>query len=141
MTAVPCPHCDKTCAGPAGLASHIRSLHPEVVREREQQLERDLSREAPPEPATPASNGIVWEDPPSKGGRSKIVDDIIKLIPELRRNPGQWARLHTWTNTSGANGAQTALKKREDLSDIEFVARSSTKDKASSLYGRYVEAE
>ena len=92
-----------------------------------------------PPPATPTVNGLVWEDPPPRGRANSTLATIITLIPELRRNPGKWARLYTWSNASGANSAQGKLRKNEDVSDIEFVARSTkTSTKATStLYGRY----
>lgn len=139
MTAVPCPHCERSCGGPAGLAAHIRSMHPEVIREREKQLERDLHEALPETGGGAASNGIVWEDPPCS--RSGVVEIIVALVPELRRNPGRWARLHVWPNKTGANTNQSKLRRDERVVDIEFVARSDAKAGSSALYGRYVEAE
>lgn len=132
MTVVPCPHCDRTCAGPQGLSAHIRSMHPDKVGK---------SGHEAPEPGNAATNGngLVWEEPPKRGRRSEIVPAIVALIPELRRNPAKWARLYTWKGKSSAQGAKKVLAAREDLEDIEFSAN--VIDGGSALYGRYVEAE
>ena len=94
---------------------------------------------APAKPVKPppvaSSNGLVWEDPPS-ARRSSQFAEILDLIPQLRRNPGKWARLYTWRNKSGANGVQTRLRKMPELADCEFVARTVDGTK-SALYGRY----
>lgn len=126
MTVIRCPHCDRTCAGPAGLASHIRSMHPDQLTP---------GREAPPAP--PPGNGLVWEDPPATNGRhNKWLPLIADTLPELRRHPGAWARLFTWRDRKSAQAAKTSLAKRPEVADIEFAARA-LPDGTSALYGRY----
>lgn len=129
MTVVPCPHCDRSCAGPAGLASHIRSMHPEVLRE-------DPTREPPPDTN---SGGLVWEDPPARGRDASLIPELVALIPRLKERPGSWARLRTYKSATGAGGAKAKAKDAPELAHLEF--RASRVDGGSALYGRYVEAE
>lgn len=122
MTAVECPHCDRLCGGPQGLAAHIRSMHPAAL----------AAHEAPP--AAPAT-GLVWEDPPVANGRTPVEKLIEPLIPELRRNPGKWARLRDFPIKSSAASAKGRLAKMPHLADIQFAARITPT--GSALYGRY----
>jgi hypothetical protein len=130
MTAVKCPHCKRTIASPVMLQAHIRDMHPSQVEQP--------PREAPPESGARRSNGLVWEDPPP-ARRGGVLPAILALIPELRANPEQWARLRTWQSPSGANSVMSKLRKDASCADCEFAARSSTG--SSALYGRYVKAE
>lgn len=131
MTVVRCPHCDRSCAGPAGLASHIRSMHLDEYAQAVAQ--RD---EAPPATQPPA-NGFVWEEPPEVSTRrNKWLPLIGAALPELRRNPKKWARLYTWRDRKSAQAAKTSLAKRPEVTDIEFAARV-LPDETSALYGRY----
>lgn len=132
-TAVDCPHCPVQCAGPAGLASHVRSMHPEHARAG--------GREAPPgSPVTPASNGLVWEDPPApRSQASSAIQAILLAAPQLRRNPGRWAKLRSFKSSSGASSSKNGASKRAELVDIELVARKMPG--GSALFGRYIEAD
>lgn len=131
MTAVTCPHCNRTCAGPQGLASHIRSMHPDVARAAGATAG---ATGAPPDaPGAPPAHGLVWEEPPSPR-RSSQYTEVLALIPELRRNPGRWARLYTWSNKTGANGLQQRLRKDATVADCEFIGRITAT--GSALYGR-----
>lgn len=127
MTAIRCQHCDKMCGGPQGLSAHVRSMHPEVLRDRE----------APPEPATPAARpgGLVWEEPPPRGRTATVVPAILALVPELRANPGRWARLYTFKGATSAGGLKKKLIDRDDVADIEFSANKT--GTGSALFGRY----
>lgn len=92
-------------------------------------------------PAAPPQHGLVWEDPPPRGGGNTQVFVIVALVPELRRNPGKWARLYTWKNLTGANSMQTKLRALPELSDCEFIGRSNKAAGTSALYGRYLERD
>lgn len=135
-TTVICKFCDRRCGNSAGLAAHVKSMHPDEWAAEVAAAEARDHGEAPP--VTPVSNGLVWEEPPPKR-RDSAYTAIVALVPELRRNPGRWARLYTWSTSSGANSAQAKLRKDENLTDIEFVARSTKSDarSTSALYGRY----
>ena len=123
MTAVRCPHCEKMCGGPQGLAAHIRSMHPGATAG---------GHEAPPETAR---NGLVWEEPPTRGRTATTIPAVLALIPELRRNPNRWARLYTFKGATSAGSLKKKLNELDDLTDIEFSAnRTGT---GSALYGRY----
>jgi hypothetical protein len=103
------------------------------------EYEEDLAQasgnghEAPP--ATPIANGLVWEEPPPRSKRQGAIEAIVQLIPELRRNPKRWARLYTWRNKTSASTIASALRKMEELGDIEF--RATVVDGTGALYGRY----
>ena len=88
----------------------------------------------PTAPTAPPKNGIVWEEPPPRGRRSSIANEIAAPVPQLRENPGKWARLYTWTGKSSAGGMRKALAARADLVDIEWSAN--VVGKGSALYGR-----
>jgi len=105
----------------------------------------DPAAPAPPPPAARgrvgrdalADTDFAWEDPPPRGVGGRNVALVADLIPELRRNPGRWARLCIFQTDKGANSAKTSLAKVTQFSDIEFAARSNPADKTSTLYGRY----
>lgn len=123
MTAVRCPHCNRSCAGPAGLASHIRSMHPEQIEDT-----------PPLSPPTPRVE-LLWEDPPPRARDPWALALINPVLLELRANPNRWARLYTWRDAKRATAAKAQLAKRPEVADIEFSARS-LPDGTSALYGR-----
>lgn len=129
MTAVKCPHCTLTCAGPQGLASHIRSMHPDVARAAA--LLDEQRADAPPAP--PAA-GLVWEDPPALGRTASMVPEVLAVAAQLRARPGQWARLRTFTGKTTASTLAGRLRKRPDSADLEF--RGSRTASGSALFGR-----
>ena len=133
QTTVICKFCDRRCGNNAGLAAHVRAMHPEEWEREIAEAEARSNGEAPPAP--PTSNGLVWEDPPARSKKQGAIDAIVALIPELRRNPNKWARLYTWRNKTSAATIATTLRKMEDLADIEF--RSSVADGTGALHGRY----
>lgn len=122
---IDCPHCDKTCAGGAGLAAHIRAQHP------------DAANAADPPRANGHKPGVelVWEDPPLRGGRQGVEQKYGALIPELRRAGGRWARLEVFEKPHSSNGAKTKCQAIEEWADIEFVTR--TTETGSALYARF----
>lgn len=122
MTAVPCPHCDRSCAGPAGLASHIRSLHPD-------QRGTVLTKTA----------GLVWEDPPPHrpGRTSRTVTAILDALPALQSRPGEWARVCVYPSKSSAGTARSLCRKRPEFAGLEF-ASTSTGGPGSRLYARWI---
>lgn len=134
-TSLRCKFCDRLCGNPQGLAAHVRSMHPAEF-EAEVAAAR-AGHEAPPAP--PTANGLVWEDPPPKRQRgAEVYDEILAFLPQLRRNPGRWARLYTWKNPSAASPVKQRLETNhaEAVADIEFVARRTGKE-LSALYGRF----
>ena len=128
------------CGGPAGLASHVRSMHRNEFDEEVAAAEARNGREVPPA-AQPAANGLVWEDPAPRGKRNQAIETITALIPELRRNPNKWARLYTWPNHSSAGSTRSILTKMPGLDDIEFAGRVTGRSNGtggtSALYGRF----
>lgn len=136
MTAVKCPHCTLTCAGPQGLASHIRSMHPDIWRARADGA--TSPGEAPPAASPsppPASHGLVWEDPPKLGRHATAIPEVLALLGQLRDRPGEWARLRIYEAATSASALAGKLRKRADCEDIEFrTAKHGSK--GSALYGR-----
>lgn len=131
MTAVPCPHCEVTCAGPQGLASHIRSMHRDATTAATAP-KPPTGGEAPPEPA---AGQLVWEDPPKRGRPATTIPAVLKLIPTLRSNPGRWARLHTFKGATSAGTLRKRITELPDVADIEFSSHKV--GTGSALYGRY----
>ena len=135
MTAVTCPHCERMCGGPAGLSAHVRSMHPAEWR-------------ASHEPGAPIpnigggsadTNGIVWEDPPSKNGKNRDrVLAVLERLEELRPHPRRWARLYTWRSKSAASTVKNGLNKEPAAAGFEFTARC-LPDGTSAIYGRYID--
>lgn len=78
---------------------------------------------------------FVWEDP-NIGNATH--GEVAKLLPELRRNPGKWARLLIYKSATGAGTSATKLKER--FTDIEFTTRR-LPESGSAVYARFVEAE
>lgn len=115
MTATICKHCGRGCAGPQGLASHLRSMHPETL----------------PGWIAPKSE-LVWEDPPARG-RPLLADEVRSDVEELRRNPGRWAKVRTYPAPSSAAACRPCLIAA--YPDIEWRA-SRTADGGSAIYGR-----
>lgn len=122
MTAIPCPHCDRSCAGPAGLSSHIRSLHPEHHSKAEDK-----------------TVGIVWETPPPRrpGRTSRTIDTILEALPALQGRPGEWARVAVYSSKSSAGSARTACQKKDEFNGLEFRA-SQVGGPGSRLYARWI---
>lgn len=136
MTTLTCPHCRRLCAGPQGLAAHIRSMHADETS-------------TPARPATEpggggasSRNGLVWEEPPPirMGRSSEALTTIIATVPQLRDRPGSWARVYTWPVKNGAAAMKSRLAKHPlaGLAGIEFTARAMPP--GSALYARAVES-
>jgi hypothetical protein len=137
-----CDICHRTCGSGPGLASHVRSMHP-VDWRIQQEAKATPSRGArplvpvpsvpPPSPA--AANGIVWEEPPKRGRRARLVDELTPIVVELRRNPGRWARLREF----GAKGSASASRKPIGVAFPDLELRSASTANGSAIWARYVE--
>lgn len=77
---------------------------------------------------------LVWEDPPSANRRSSTVDKVSKLIPDLRRDPGTWARIAVYRAPTAAG--TSIAKMRGAFPDIEFTSRRNNEEGTSALYAR-----
>jgi hypothetical protein len=113
MTTVMCKQCSppRSFPDPEALASHIRGEH--------------------------KPDGLEWEDPPPKylGKAAQAVLAAVALFPQLRRNPGRWARICEFKTQSTAFGQVKKL--RESHPDIQFEARG--RETGSAIWARYVE--
>lgn len=138
MTVVRCKFCDRTCAGPAGLASHLRSMHAnESADERADELEHAArvaglhvvprDGEGPP--------GFEWVDTLPPRRRRSLASDLEPMVAELRANPGRWAKLAT-TNKASAGSTRTRLATL--YADCEFAVRRN--GITATIYGRCAEA-
>lgn len=104
-------------------------------RRRSGVLARCRCRRCPP--PSGSSNGIRWEVPPGRGGANRKVERFRPLIPELKRRPGEWARLFDYDKPTGAASAATKL--RQAFPDFEIVGRRV--EGGSAIFARFVEAE
>lgn len=131
MTSVICKHCDRQIGSPAGLTAHIKSMHPGVRAPLSPEHRGSLP------PPSPSSGEMAWEDPPPKylGKAAQAVLAAVALFPQLRRNPGRWARICEFKTQSTAFGQVKKL--RESHPDIEFEARG--RETGSAIWARYVE--
>lgn len=120
MTAVVCKQCDppRQISSPQGLASHIRSMHPAALS------------------APPPSNGVRWEDPPPpQSGPRAAMAELARVVVELKRHPGRWARVRDFKSRSGAGSTRQRVRKEHP--DCEWQARAMPE--GSALFGRFVE--
>jgi hypothetical protein len=68
---------------------------------------------------------IVWQDPPSRGGKGYEL-----VIEALKQNPGKWALINPKWKTSAApaafrqNGCEATTRKNDDGKTWSFYARS-----------------
>lgn len=76
--------------------------------------------------------GLEWGDPPPVL-KPKTQSIIADLVPELKRHPGQWAKVGTWKSPNSAATAANPLRKAHP--DIEFTSRRAA-DGGSALYAR-----
>jgi len=68
-----------------------------------------------------SENEIVWEAPPHGGRRPTMYAPIIE---QLKKRPGQWARIRTVPSQSGSYGARKAFLK--NAADERFEATTGT---------------
>lgn len=143
-TSVICPVCHRTCGSGTGLSSHMRSMHREEWRrQQEQQIEPATpfrgARPAVPPPSPPSSNGIRWEEPPTRraGTGGRLIDTLTPVVVELRRNPGKWARIREF----GAKGSASASRKPIAAAFPDLELRAAATSTGSAIWARYVEPE
>lgn len=127
---VKCEYCPRSIKPGAAMEAHVRASHPHMVGDQ---------TSPPPSPPT---NGVRWEDPPEtardRGGR--IIERLRPLFPELRRNPGRWARVLDYPRKQSAWSTRTVLLKSKSWpKDIELRAHRTEGD-AGALFARYVPA-
>lgn len=139
VESVECPYCARRCGSGPGLASHIRSMHPEHARAADPLP----ARPAVPPPARPADqtpprsddDGLVWEEPPAY--RKSFGDIFGPKVVALKRRPGEWARVHEYPKPSSAQGSTAKLRKL--FPDIQW--RAAKHGSGSAIWARYVEPE
>lgn len=137
MTSVRCPECQRTIGSPTGLASHMRSMHPDEHARQvaEARARTGLSSVPPPDPARPNTTELIWEEPPAtRAGPQARFDTLTAALPELKRNAGKWARLFNYDRPTSASQGCTALRKQ--FPDLEIIGRK-LNETSSAIYARY----
>lgn len=129
-TTVVCKVCGRRCGGPAGLSSHMRSMHAPRA---------PIGRAGEAPPADRVDDGeLIWEEPPAgKHGPVAVEVALAPKLVQLKERPKEWARLRTFPKRTSGNSAQTRLRKR--CPGYEF--RSGAHAGGSALWGRYVGGE
>lgn len=141
-----CPHCPMICAGINGLDAHIHSMHRDMVEPKGKQV-FNLGADADPRhPTKRTGRGpapvvqLVWERPPNKvSAGESLIAALMPLIVELRRHPGEWARLVSCAAKSSAANYRNRLGKLPEFKDIDF--HSSPTPDGFAVFGRFVEDE
>lgn len=128
VQSIECPHCKRVCGSTAGLAAHVRSMHPEKIA--------FVPATADP-PRAAGSNGMEWGSPPAPRSNRSCVHEFTEIVIELRRRPGEWARVFTYRKKNDAHARAQVLRKHEPYSDIEWAPRS-LPDGTSGLWARFV---
>lgn len=133
-----CPLCHRTIANNAGMTAHMRAMHCEEWRREQEAAASRVAGGVRVQPATPPpspdGNDIRWEDPPGRGGTNP-ADRLRPFVPDLKRNPGKWARCIEYKGPTSAGSYAGKLKKA--FPDLQIVGRRV--DSGSAVFARYVE--
>lgn len=120
--------------------------------------ERDLVRRESPIPPMPPgdlpvtvplvpdppSGVLIWEDPPLHFRRQMRINPL--QVQALKERPGEWARVKTFKNRSGATSAASSCRKNGDAGSGEWEFLGCTIEPVDTgqyvhtggLYARYV---
>lgn len=81
---------------------------------------------------------IVWEDPPARSGPGgpNLLERVQPLLEELELKPDTWARIVTYTSTSGAGSGRKSLEKLGLPKTFELVGRRH--QGGSAIWARFV---
>lgn len=77
---------------------------------------------------------VVWEDPPPPPNKPTMYAEALE---EVKKNPGQWARIRVFDGQSSAYSARKMILKQLDGARGWEIQAAKTEDGKAAIYVKY----